>query len=121
MTLQVAFNNQIISNSVVFEYKARALPTLPSSQHDWLSLDGKNGILVTLLGIEGEELVCKCEKRRIWKRGAGEVSELAKGGPAESPLDYEYIPSVSLCLVPSLGQMKYVKLAVAVTPVKVSE
>lgn len=42
MTLQVAFNNQIISNSVVFEYKARALPTLPSSQHDWLSLDGKN-------------------------------------------------------------------------------
>ncbi|XP_074162466.1 calmodulin-binding transcription activator 1 isoform X4 [Sminthopsis crassicaudata] len=39
VTLQVAFNNQIISNSVVFEYKARALPTLPSSQHDWLSLD----------------------------------------------------------------------------------
>lgn len=121
MTLQVAFNNQIISNSVVFEYKARALPTLPSSQHDWLSLDGKNGILVTLLGIEGEELVCKCEKRRIWKRRAGGVSELAKGGPAESPLDCEYISSVSLCLVPSLGQMKYVKLAVAVTPIKVSE
>lgn len=41
VTLQVAVNNQIISNSVVFEYKARALPTLPSSQHDWLSLDGK--------------------------------------------------------------------------------
>ncbi|XP_063799454.1 calmodulin-binding transcription activator 1 isoform X4 [Pseudophryne corroboree] len=39
VTLQVAFNNQILSNSVVFEYKARALPTLPSSQHDWLSLD----------------------------------------------------------------------------------
>ncbi|XP_029434035.1 calmodulin-binding transcription activator 1 isoform X3 [Rhinatrema bivittatum] len=39
VTLQVAFNNQIISNSVVFEYKARALATLPSSQHDWLSLD----------------------------------------------------------------------------------
>uniref|UniRef100_H9G9W1 Calmodulin-binding transcription activator 1 n=1 Tax=Anolis carolinensis TaxID=28377 RepID=H9G9W1_ANOCA len=39
VTLQVAFNNQVISNSVVFEYKARALPTLPSSQHDWLSLD----------------------------------------------------------------------------------
>nr|XP_034972978.1 calmodulin-binding transcription activator 1 isoform X3 [Zootoca vivipara] len=39
VTLQVAFNNQIISNSVVFEYKARALPPLPSSQHDWLSLD----------------------------------------------------------------------------------
>lgn len=53
MTLQVAFNNQIISNSVVFEYKARALPTLPSSQHDWLSLDGKNGVLVTFLGTGG--------------------------------------------------------------------
>ncbi|MBN3307701.1 CMTA1 protein, partial [Amia calva] len=39
VTLQVAVNNQIISNSVVFEYKARALPSLPSSQHDWLSLD----------------------------------------------------------------------------------
>ncbi|XP_029083114.1 calmodulin-binding transcription activator 1 isoform X6 [Monodon monoceros] len=39
VTLQVAFNNQIISNSAVFEYKARALPTLPSPQHDWLSLD----------------------------------------------------------------------------------
>ncbi|KAJ7306508.1 hypothetical protein JRQ81_009863 [Phrynocephalus forsythii] len=39
VTLQVAFNSQVISNSVVFEYKARALPTLPSSQHDWLSLD----------------------------------------------------------------------------------
>lgn len=52
MTLQVAFNNQIISNSVVFEYKARALPTLPSSQHDWLSLDGKNSARVTLPGAE---------------------------------------------------------------------
>lgn len=40
VTLQVAVSNQIISNSVVFEYKARALPSLPSSQHDWLSLDG---------------------------------------------------------------------------------
>ncbi|KAG9352751.1 hypothetical protein JZ751_017327, partial [Albula glossodonta] len=40
VTLQVAVSNQIISNSVVFEYKARALPALPSSQHDWLSLDG---------------------------------------------------------------------------------
>ncbi|XP_061703437.1 calmodulin-binding transcription activator 1 isoform X2 [Syngnathoides biaculeatus] len=39
VTLQVAASNQIISNSVVFEYKARALPSLPSSQHDWLSLD----------------------------------------------------------------------------------
>lgn len=84
MTLQVAFNNQIISNSVVFEYKARALPTLPSSQHDWLSLDGKNSILVTLLGIEGEELVCRCEKEGSGREGQEGVSELDKGGPAES-------------------------------------
>lgn len=42
VTLQVAVSNQIISNSVVFEYKARALPSLPSSQHDWLSLDGRS-------------------------------------------------------------------------------
>ena len=27
---------------MVFEYKARALPSLPSSQHDWLSLDGRS-------------------------------------------------------------------------------
>eukprot|EP00063_Salmo_salar_P027150 XP_014001985.1 PREDICTED: calmodulin-binding transcription activator 1-like isoform X6 [Salmo salar] len=39
VTLQVTASNQIISNSVVFEYKARVLPSLPSSQHDWLSLD----------------------------------------------------------------------------------
>ncbi|EGW12691.1 Calmodulin-binding transcription activator 1 [Cricetulus griseus] len=58
VTLQVAFNNQIISNSVVFEYKARALPTLPSSQHDWLSLDGKDGDGVLLLvGCRGRRRV----------------------------------------------------------------
>ena len=79
MTLQVAFNNQIISNSVVFEYKARALPTLPSSQHDWLSLDGKNSILVTVLGREGEELVCRCEKEGSGREGQEGVSELASG------------------------------------------
>lgn len=66
MTLQVAFNNQIISNSVVFEYKARALPTLPSSQHDWLSLDGKSSSRVTLPGSAGEghlvTLCARCEK-----------------------------------------------------------
>lgn len=40
--LQVAMGGEVISSSVVFEYKARDLPALPSSQHDWLSLDGKN-------------------------------------------------------------------------------
>uniref|UniRef100_A0A3B4B265 Calmodulin-binding transcription activator 1 n=1 Tax=Periophthalmus magnuspinnatus TaxID=409849 RepID=A0A3B4B265_9GOBI len=37
--LQVAMGGDVISSSVVFEYKARDLPALPSSQHDWLSLD----------------------------------------------------------------------------------
>lgn len=40
--LQVAMGGEIISSSVVFEYKARDLPALPSSQHDWLSLDGES-------------------------------------------------------------------------------
>lgn len=48
VTLQVAASSQIISNSVVFEYKARALPALPSSQHDWLSLDGTFEIYLVL-------------------------------------------------------------------------
>lgn len=48
VTLQVAASSQIISNSVVFEYKARALPALPSSQHDWLSLDGTFEIYLAL-------------------------------------------------------------------------
>lgn len=48
VTLQVAISNQIISNSVVFEYKARALPSLPSSQHDWLSLDGMSALCLFL-------------------------------------------------------------------------
>lgn len=48
VTLQVAVSNQIISNSVVFEYKARALPSLPSSQHDWLSLDGMSLLCFTV-------------------------------------------------------------------------
>lgn len=40
--LQVAMGGEVISSSVVFEYKARDLPALPSSQHDWLSLDGES-------------------------------------------------------------------------------
>lgn len=53
VTLQVAVSNQIISNSVVFEYKARALPSLPSSQHDWLSLDGRSlhGVCASYLNL----------------------------------------------------------------------
>lgn len=90
MTLQVAFNNQIISNSVVFEYKARALPTLPSSQHDWLSLDGKNSDLVTFLGTERKKVYMWKKKEGAGREGQGWVLGSAKGGPAE--------PSHSACV-----------------------
>lgn len=47
--LQVAMGGEVISSSVVFEYKARDLPALPSSQHDWLSLDGESICLYLLI------------------------------------------------------------------------
>ena len=47
--LQVAMGGEVISSSVVFEYKARDLPALPSSQHDWLSLDGECFVSLPLL------------------------------------------------------------------------
>lgn len=61
VTLQVAVSNQIISNSVVFEYKARALPSLPSSQHDWLSLDG-----TSLHGVDASCLNLLCWVKRFY-------------------------------------------------------
>lgn len=48
--LQVAMGGEVISSSVVFEYKARDLPALPSSQHDWLSLDGESNCFFSTLG-----------------------------------------------------------------------
>lgn len=50
--LQVAMGGEVISSSVVFEYKARDLPALPSSQHDWLSLDGES-ICLCFLSTQG--------------------------------------------------------------------
>ena len=40
VTLQMVCEGQIISNTVVFEYRARNALSLPATQHDWLSLDG---------------------------------------------------------------------------------
>lgn len=48
--LQVAMGGEVISSSVVFEYKARDLPALPSSQHDWLSLDGEHVCIFSIVG-----------------------------------------------------------------------
>uniref|UniRef100_A0A803JG57 Calmodulin-binding transcription activator 1 n=1 Tax=Xenopus tropicalis TaxID=8364 RepID=A0A803JG57_XENTR len=39
VTLQVLQHQQVISHSVIFEYRARNFLTLPSTQLDWLSLD----------------------------------------------------------------------------------
>ncbi|XP_075802756.1 calmodulin-binding transcription activator 1 isoform X10 [Microtus pennsylvanicus] len=74
VTLQVAFNNQIISNSVVFEYKARALPTLPSSQHDWLSLDDNQFRMSILERLE------QMERRMAEMTGSQQHKQTSSGG-----------------------------------------
>ncbi|KAG9481974.1 hypothetical protein GDO78_010937, partial [Eleutherodactylus coqui] len=74
VTLQVAFNNQIISNSVVFEYKARALPTLPSSQHDWLSLDDNQFRMSILERLE------QMERRMAEMTGSQQHKQSVVGG-----------------------------------------
>ncbi|XP_038677377.1 calmodulin-binding transcription activator 1 isoform X5 [Scyliorhinus canicula] len=73
VTLQVAFNSQIISNSVVFEYKARALPTLPTSQHDWLSLDDNQFRMSILERLEQME-------RRMSEMGSHQHHQQSGGG-----------------------------------------
>uniref|UniRef100_H0VRS2 Calmodulin-binding transcription activator 1 n=1 Tax=Cavia porcellus TaxID=10141 RepID=H0VRS2_CAVPO len=74
VTLQVAFNNQIISNSVVFEYKARAVPTLPSSQHDWLSLDDNQFRMSILERLE------QMERRMAEMTGSQQHKQASGGG-----------------------------------------
>ncbi|XP_075293703.1 calmodulin-binding transcription activator 1 isoform X1 [Opisthocomus hoazin] len=78
VTLQVAFNNQIISNSVVFEYKARALPTLPSSQHDWLSLDDNQFRMSILERLE------QMERRMAEMTGSQQHKQGVGGGSSGS-------------------------------------
>lgn len=41
MSLQVAGREGPLSASVLFEYRARRFLSLPSTQLDWLSLDGE--------------------------------------------------------------------------------
>ncbi|TRY87625.1 hypothetical protein DNTS_009330 [Danionella cerebrum] len=75
VTLQVAASSHIISNSVVFEYKARAVPALPSSQHDWLSLDDNQFRMSILERLE------QMERRMAEMAGQQQQSG---GGPSES-------------------------------------
>ncbi|XP_067287961.1 calmodulin-binding transcription activator 1 isoform X9 [Pseudorasbora parva] len=77
VTLQVAASSQIISNSVVFEYKARALPALPSSQHDWLSLDDNQFRMSILERLEQME-------RRMAEMAGQQQQQQGGGGPSES-------------------------------------
>ncbi|XP_039529420.1 calmodulin-binding transcription activator 1 isoform X4 [Pimephales promelas] len=77
VTLQVAASSQIISNSVVFEYKARALPALPSSQHDWLSLDDNQFRMSILERLEQME-------RRMAEMAGQQQQQQGGGGSSES-------------------------------------
>ncbi|KAL4658567.1 calmodulin-binding transcription activator 1-like isoform X1 [Arapaima gigas] len=79
VTLQVAVSNQIISNSVVFEYKARALPALPSSQHDWLSLDDNQFRMSILERLEQMERRM-AEMAGLHQQGSGGASGAGGGG-----------------------------------------
>ncbi|XP_054993527.1 calmodulin-binding transcription activator 1 isoform X1 [Sorex araneus] len=84
VTLQVAFNNQIISNSVVFEYKARALPTLPSSQHDWLSLDDNQFRMSILERLEQmERRMAEMTGAQQHKQGGGGTGGGTAGNQAQ--------------------------------------
>ncbi|XP_062842383.1 calmodulin-binding transcription activator 1-like isoform X1 [Trichomycterus rosablanca] len=76
VTLQVAASSQIISNSVVFEYKARALPALPTSQHDWLSLDDNQFRMSILERLEQME--------RRMSEMSGQQQQQSNGGSSES-------------------------------------
>lgn len=54
--LQVLESGGSVSSSVLFEYRARNASSLPSSQLDWLSLDGQYLLFLTLLF-----LLCSCQ------------------------------------------------------------
>ncbi|KAI4904847.1 hypothetical protein NFI96_018232, partial [Prochilodus magdalenae] len=79
VTLQVAASSQIISNSVVFEYKARALPALPTSQHDWLSLDDNQFRMSILERLEQMERRM-AEMAGQQQQGSGGSSETGVAG-----------------------------------------
>lgn len=65
--LQVAMGGDVISSSVVFEYKARDLPALPSSQHDWLSLDGETVVLFSFTTYRDAQLHSYCLFNKVHK------------------------------------------------------
>uniref|UniRef100_A0A3P8UWR7 Calmodulin-binding transcription activator 1 n=1 Tax=Cynoglossus semilaevis TaxID=244447 RepID=A0A3P8UWR7_CYNSE len=78
--LQVAMGGEIISSSVVFEYKARDLPALPSSQHDWLSLDDTQFRMSILERLEQMEQ----RMAEISNQNPGSETMATQGGGVES-------------------------------------
>ncbi|XP_035376235.1 calmodulin-binding transcription activator 1-like [Electrophorus electricus] len=81
VALQVAASSQIISNSVVFEYKARALPALPTSQHDWLSLDDNQFRMSILERLEQmERRMAEMASQQQPGGGAASESGVTDGG-----------------------------------------
>ncbi|XP_029005942.1 calmodulin-binding transcription activator 1-like isoform X2 [Betta splendens] len=77
--LQVAMGGEVISSSVVFEYKARDLPALPSSQHDWLSLDDTQFRMSILERLEQMEQ----RMAEITNQNPSSETMVTKGGGAE--------------------------------------
>uniref|UniRef100_A0A8C7Z7V8 Calmodulin-binding transcription activator 1 n=1 Tax=Oryzias sinensis TaxID=183150 RepID=A0A8C7Z7V8_9TELE len=77
--LQVAMGGEVISSSVVFEYKARDLPALPSSQHDWLSLDDTQFRMSILERLEQMEQ----RMAEISNQGPNSDAMATKGGGVE--------------------------------------
>ncbi|XP_039653212.1 calmodulin-binding transcription activator 1-like isoform X5 [Perca fluviatilis] len=77
--LQVAMGGEVISSSVVFEYKARDLPALPSSQHDWLSLDDTQFRMSILERLEQMEQ----RMAEITNQNSSSATMATKGGGVE--------------------------------------
>ncbi|XP_028825114.1 calmodulin-binding transcription activator 1-like isoform X4 [Denticeps clupeoides] len=94
VSLQVAIGGQIISNSVVFEYKARALPALPSSQHDWLSLDDNQFRMSILERLEQMERRM-AEMTGHQTQGSGGVSDNGGAGGSNADQSQAQIQSPS--------------------------
>uniref|UniRef100_A0A3B4B275 Calmodulin-binding transcription activator 1 n=1 Tax=Periophthalmus magnuspinnatus TaxID=409849 RepID=A0A3B4B275_9GOBI len=90
--LQVAMGGDVISSSVVFEYKARDLPALPSSQHDWLSLDDTQFRMSILERLEQMEQ----RMAEISNPNPNSESTDPKGGGAEGGSSFE-ARVLSLC------------------------
>uniref|UniRef100_UPI00358E6804 calmodulin-binding transcription activator 1-like isoform X2 n=1 Tax=Myxine glutinosa TaxID=7769 RepID=UPI00358E6804 len=77
VALQMVCEGQIISNTVVFEYRARNALSLPATQHDWLSLDDNQFRMSILERLEQME-------RRMAEMTATQQKPQTGGGEAGS-------------------------------------